>query len=112
MLLLYWGLSSSRRYLPLATSAFAIAGFYLYNLNGVGLLGPDEPRYAAIAQAMARNGDLVTPYLWGLPWFEKPPLLYWMSAAFSWLKNQPELTARLPVALLSLAFLALAAWLV
>jgi len=97
--------------LPLATSALAVSGFYLYNLSGVGLLGPDEPRYAAIGQAMARSGDLVTPYLWGVPWFEKPPLLYWMSAAFAWLGNWPELAARLPVVLLSLAFLALASWL-
>jgi 4-amino-4-deoxy-L-arabinose transferase-like glycosyltransferase len=96
----------------LATCALAITGFYLYNLDGVGLLGPDEPRYAAIGQSMARSGDLVTPYLWGNPWFEKPPLLYWMSAAFAWLGNRPELAARLPVVLLSLAFLALVSWFV
>jgi 4-amino-4-deoxy-L-arabinose transferase-like glycosyltransferase len=105
-------LSSSRRYLPLVTSALAVSGFYLYNLNGVGVLGPDEPRYAAIGQAMARTGDFVTPYLWGLPWFEKPALLYWMIAAFTRVIPSPELAARLPVALLSLAFLAVAAWLV
>jgi len=76
------------------------------------MISTDEPRYAAIGQAMARTGDLVTPVLWGSPWFEKPPLLYWMSAAFFALGLQPEVAARLPVALLSLAFLALAAWLV
>jgi len=75
------------------------------------MLLPDEPRYAAIGQAMARSGDLVTPYLWGSPWFEKPPLLYWMTAAFFAVCHQPELAARLPVALFSLAFLALASWL-
>ncbi len=111
-LLLYWGLSSSRRFLPLATCALGIAGFYLYNLGGVGMLSTDEPRYAAIGQAMAQTGDWVTPYLWGSPWFEKPPLLYWMSAVFFASGEQPELAARLPVALLSLAFLALGAWLV
>jgi 4-amino-4-deoxy-L-arabinose transferase-like glycosyltransferase len=105
-------LSSSRRYLPLATSALAIACFYLYNLNGVGMMSTDEPRYAAIGQAMARTGDWVTPYLWGSPWFEKPPLLYWMSAAFFAMGEKPEVAARLPVALLSLAFLVVAAWLV
>lgn len=110
--LLYWFLSSSRRYLPLVTSAIAIAAFYLYNLNGVGMLSTDEPRYAAISQTMARTGDLVTPYLWGSPWFEKPPLLYWMSAAFFAIGDQSETAARLPVTLLSLAFLLLAWWLV
>ncbi len=76
------------------------------------MMSTDEPRYAAIGQAMARSGNLVTPYLWGSPWFEKPPLLYWMSAAFFATGQKPEVAARLPVALLSLAFLAVAAWLV
>ena len=94
------------------TCALAIACFYLYNLSGVGMISTDEPRYAAIGQAMARTGDWVTPTLWGAPWFEKPPLLYWMSAPLFAMGWTPEVAARLPVALLSLAFLALAAWLV
>jgi 4-amino-4-deoxy-L-arabinose transferase-like glycosyltransferase len=101
-------LSLFRRYLPFATLAFAIAAFYLYQLDGVGVLGPDEPRYVAIGQAMARSGDLVTPRLWGSPWFEKPPLLYWMTAAGTACGLGQEMAARLPVALLSLTFLAVA----
>jgi 4-amino-4-deoxy-L-arabinose transferase-like glycosyltransferase len=81
---------------------------YLFHLDAVGLLGPDEPRYAAIGRAMAGNGDFITPRLWGSPWFEKPPLLYWMVAAGSATGLNPDLAARLPVALLSLAFLATA----
>ncbi len=69
------------------------------------MLSADEPRYSAIGQAMARSGDLVTPKLWGSPWFEKPPLLYWMTAAGTVLRLGPESAGRLPVALLSLAFL-------
>ena len=98
--------------MPIATCALAIVCFYLYNLGGVGVLSTDEPRYAAIGQTMARTGDWMTPMLWGSPWFEKPPLLYWMSALFFALGDKPEVAARLPVALLSLAFLALATWLV
>jgi 4-amino-4-deoxy-L-arabinose transferase-like glycosyltransferase len=99
-------LSVLRRYLPLVTLLVATAGFYLYQLDAVGVLGPDEPRYAAIGQAMAQTDDLVTPRLWGSPWFEKPPLLYWMTAAGTTAGLNPELAARLPVALLSLFFLA------
>jgi 4-amino-4-deoxy-L-arabinose transferase-like glycosyltransferase len=88
--------------------AFAIAAFYLYQLDGMGVFEPDEPRYIAVGQAMARTGDLVTPRLWGLPWFEKPPLLYWMTAAGTALGLGPEMAARLPVALLSLTFLVVA----
>jgi 4-amino-4-deoxy-L-arabinose transferase-like glycosyltransferase len=56
---------------------------------------------------MALTGDLITPKLWGAAWFEKPPLLYWMTALGTAAGLGPELSGRLPVALLSLAFLAL-----
>lgn len=54
---------------------------------------------------MAQTGDLVTPRLWGNPWFEKPPLLYWMTAIGTTFGLSPDLCGRLPVALLSLGFL-------
>ena len=56
---------------------------------------------------MARSGDWVTPRLDGSAWFEKPPLLYWMTAAGNAAGLPDEWAARLPVALLSLAFLLL-----
>src|ERR1700748_3390543 len=70
------------------------------------MIGPDAPRYAFIGGAMARSGDWITPRLWGQPWFEKPALLYWMTAAAFRLGLGTDLAPRLPVALLSLAFLA------
>ena len=106
------GLISLRRYFPMAALAIAIAVLYLYNLDGVGVLGPDEPRYAAIGRAMARTGDFVTPKLWGHAWFEKPPLLYWMTAAGTAFGLEPDLCSRLPVAFLSLLFLILCFYLV
>ena len=79
---------------------------YFFGLTRTGLLGPDEPRYAAISRAMAETGDWITPHLWGQPWFEKPALLYWMTAsAFNAGLNR-DLAPRLPVAILSVAFLA------
>ena len=57
-----------------------LGALYLADLTGMGIVGPDEPRYAAIGRAMAQTGDWVTPRLWGMPWFEKPALLYWMTA--------------------------------
>jgi 4-amino-4-deoxy-L-arabinose transferase-like glycosyltransferase len=98
-------LSRLHRLLPFATLAFAIAALYLYNLAGVGVLQTDEPRYLAIGQAMQNTRDFITPTLWGHPWFEKPPLLYWMTAAGSAGGLGPELAGRLPVAILSLLFL-------
>ena len=91
--------------------AVPLAGFlYFYGLSVTGLLGPDEPRYAAVAREMARSGDWVTPRLWGVPWFEKPPLLYWMTGAGFRLGLGPELAPRLPVAALALAFLGFYWW--
>jgi len=80
---------------------------YLLDLGGVGFLSTDEPRYASIGREMARSGDWVTPRLDGAGWFEKPPLLYWMIAAGTVARLPGEWAARLPVALLSLAFLLL-----
>lgn len=84
--------------------------FYLFGISAAGVLGPDEPRYASIGRAMAHTGDWITPRLWGAPWFEKPALLYWMTGAGFGLGLGPDLAPRLPVALLSLGFLAFFWW--
>ncbi|MDX2269816.1 MAG: hypothetical protein NW208_17070 [Bryobacter sp.] len=76
---------------------------YTYYLSEPGVLGPDEARYAAIGQEMARTGDWVTPVLWGKPWFEKPPLLYWLIAAGTRVGLPEEWAIRLPVTALALA---------
>lgn len=76
----------------------------------MGMISADEPRYADIGRAMARTNDWVTPRLWGQPWFEKPALLYWMTGASFRLGLGPDLAPRLPVALLSLAFLGFFWW--
>ena len=98
-------MSRLQRFLPFVTLALGVATLYLLDLSGVGVLQADEPRYLAIGEAMARGTDWITPKLWGGPWFEKPPLLYWMTAVGAKLGLGPELSGRLPVALLSLLFL-------
>ena len=86
---------------------------YFSNLNVIGFVGPDEPRYAWIARDMAETGDWVTPRLYGRPWFEKPPLLYWGGAIFFKLlgEGHPEVAARLPSALSALLATLALAWL-
>jgi 4-amino-4-deoxy-L-arabinose transferase-like glycosyltransferase len=85
--------------------AFSLYCLLFFGISDVGLLSADEPRYAAIGREMALSGDWVTPRLWGEPWFEKPPLLYWMIALAWKVRLVDEWAARLPVALASLAFL-------
>ncbi len=74
-------------------------------ISTFGVVGPDEPRYAAIGQEMARSHDWITPRLWGSPWFEKPALLYWTIAAAFQLGFPRDVAPRLPVACISVAFL-------
>ncbi len=79
-------------------------------LGAIGLVGPDEPRYAAIARAMAETHDWITPRLWGTPWFEKPVLYYWTAGLAMRLFGVSEFAARLPSALAGLLAVAAAAW--
>ena len=83
----------------------ALYSLLFHGLTDVAFLSADEPRYAAIGRDMAATGDWITPRLNGQPWFEKPPLLYWLTAASWTVGLRDELAARLPVALLSAAFL-------
>src|SRR5712672_308517 len=86
---------------------------YFSHLGAIGFVGPDEPRYAWIARDMAETGDWVTPRLYGKPWFEKPPFLYWGSALFFKLfgSRVPEVAARLPSAISALLATLALAWL-
>jgi 4-amino-4-deoxy-L-arabinose transferase-like glycosyltransferase len=65
---------------------FALFTFVWFASLGVrSLVDTDEGRYAVLALEMARSGDLVTPRLNGLLYFEKPPLQYWIGAlSFRW----------------------------
>jgi 4-amino-4-deoxy-L-arabinose transferase-like glycosyltransferase len=81
------------------------------HLGAIGLLGPDEPRYAWIARAMAQTGDWVTPRLYDSPWFEKPILYYWAAAIGFRLHLPSEWAARLPSALAALVAAMGIAWL-
>ena len=83
--------------------ALIVIGVCLFSgLGALGLVGPDEPRYAAIARAMAETHDWVTPRLWGAPWFEKPVLYYWAAGIAMRIFGVSEFAARLPSALAAL----------
>lgn len=56
---------------------------------------PDEARYVGIALEMMRSGDWLTPTLNGLPFFHKPPLFYWLTAASMSVFGVHEWSARL-----------------
>jgi hypothetical protein len=93
---------------PFLWLMLAIA-LFIAGSGAVGFVGPDEPRYADVARAMLQSGDYVTPRLFGSPWFEKPPLYYWLEAFFFRLGIN-ELDARLPSALSACAFIGVWFW--
>jgi 4-amino-4-deoxy-L-arabinose transferase-like glycosyltransferase len=76
--------------------AAVIYACFFHGLTNLGLVGPDEPRYAAVAMEMLESGDWVTPRLWSRPWFEKPPLYYWAAASRFQMLGVSEFTARVP----------------
>ncbi|HEV2103411.1 MAG TPA: glycosyltransferase family 39 protein [Candidatus Acidoferrum sp.] len=104
-------LSPTARLLWLVLIIATLYFCYFHNLGAIGLVGPDEPRYAWIARDMQETGDWVTPRLYGKPWFEKPPLYYWSAALSFKLFGVSEITARLPSTLFALFATLALAWL-
>jgi 4-amino-4-deoxy-L-arabinose transferase-like glycosyltransferase len=94
-------MSTVRWGLVLAGSALLAALFL--DLPGSHLVDPDESRYAEIAREMVATGDWVSPRLNGTSYWEKPPLLYWTTAASIGVLGPGDGAARLPVRLAAAA---------
>ena len=62
---------------------------------GMPLLDPDEGLYAEIAREMLTSGDWVIPHVNGLPYLEKPPLYFWLTALTFQLFGPSEWATRL-----------------
>lgn len=60
---------------------------------------PDEGRYGEIGRWMLISGDWLTPRLNGIPFFHKPPYLYWLEAISVATFGVHELSLRLVPAL-------------
>jgi 4-amino-4-deoxy-L-arabinose transferase-like glycosyltransferase len=79
----------------LCVFALAIPLAYFCTLGAFALAEPDEPRYAEIPREMIESGDWVTPRLNYVKYFEKPPLIYWLTAIDFELFGMSEFVARL-----------------
>ncbi|WP_211466022.1 ArnT family glycosyltransferase [Collimonas silvisoli] len=85
-------------------------GFVLAGLGSFGVLDNNEGLYADISREMLLSRDWrhwIIPYLNGLPYMEKPPLLYWLTALSFAVFGVSEWSARLVPALSSLACVAM-----
>jgi 4-amino-4-deoxy-L-arabinose transferase-like glycosyltransferase len=99
--------ASSRRWSPRSLAIIVIAWFIL-QIGGLftpGLLDDVDSIYIEIAREMMQRHDYVTPYINGIRFFDKPPLMYWMAAASMHLFGIHDWAGRLPLALAVLALL-------
>ena len=85
---------SGRTALRLAACLVLAAVLAFYQLGDRPLFSPAETRYALIARAMVDSGDWLQPRLNGVRYYEKPPLLYWSTAASYRLFGQTEMASR------------------
>jgi hypothetical protein len=89
------------RHLQLAVLLLVALPFLFVKL-GLPLLDPDEGLYASIAHEMLSRGDWVIPHVNGLPYLEKPPLYFWLTAGTFWLFGASEWAVRIWSALATL----------
>jgi 4-amino-4-deoxy-L-arabinose transferase-like glycosyltransferase len=82
---------------------------YLTGLGRPALWEPDEGRYAEIAREMVVSHDYITPRNNFVRYFEKPPLVYWLTAAALKVFGQNEFAVRLQAAIASVGQVAIVA---
>ena len=73
----------------------------LLTLGAYPVMDSTESRYAEIARKMLETGHWLMPqFAYGVPFWGKPPLSTWLSAASMWALGVNEFAARLPSLLL------------
>lgn len=80
----------------------AAAALFLMGLGRLPLFGRDEALYAEAGREMLAGGDWITPRVNGAPFFEKPPLYYWLAAISYRALGASPFAARLPAALMAI----------
>lgn len=99
--------------IPLWLVWLAAFGFVFIGLGSTGILDNNEGLSAEIPREMLASHDWrhwVIPHLNGLPYMEKPPLLYWLTALSFAVFGESEWSARAVPAWSSLACVAMLLW--
>jgi 4-amino-4-deoxy-L-arabinose transferase-like glycosyltransferase len=100
-------LGGGRSRILLALPVLLSAAVYVPTAAQRAVLDVDEALYIRAAQEMLDRGDFVTPFVDGVRFLDKPPLLYWLLALGFRLFGPSELVAHLPPALAVIATTAL-----
>ena len=83
----------------------------LVGMAAVPLMDSTEARYGEIGRKMVELNDWITPWFdYGVPYWGKPPLSFWVTAISFKLFGVNEFTARLPHLLIALAIVGLVGW--
>jgi 4-amino-4-deoxy-L-arabinose transferase-like glycosyltransferase len=88
--------------------AVILLAWFILQIGGLftpGLLDDVDSIYIEVAREMMQRHDYVTPYIDGVRFFDKPPLMYWMAAGSMRLFGIHDWAARIPLALFVLALL-------
>lgn len=88
--------------------AFIVLAWLLLHIGCLftpGLLDDVDSVYLEIAREMLQRHDYVTPYIDGIRFFDKPPLMYWLAAGSMRIFGVHDWAGRLPLAVLTLGLL-------
>lgn len=100
-----------RPYWILAGALLLVLLIRLLTLDAYPLTDTTEARYGEMVRKMVELRDWVTPwYDYNVPFWGKPPLAFWLSAASAEALGMSEFSLRLPSLLLGIAMLALTGW--
>src|SRR3569623_579943 len=80
-----------------------VLGFFV-NLHSVPLFDLDEGACSEATREMLLRADFISPYLIGVPRFDKPAFIHWLQAASVTLLGWNEFALRLPSALAATAW--------
>lgn len=96
-----------KRFTPFILLAIVCGTLFFWRLGSVPLIGLDEGLYAGCAREMAASGNFIVPTIESEPFFDKPPLCYWLQAACMRFLGVNSYAVRLPsaIAALMLVFL-------
>ncbi len=98
-----------QRHLLLCLAGLSLLFFMMGN-SLLPITDPVESNYALTAKEMVLSGDWISPQIYGVFWYDKPIVIYWLlSAAYS-LFGFTDFASRLPSAIFGTASVVLLAW--
>src|SRR4051812_15610283 len=75
----------------------------MINVTRLPILDRDEGIHAEVVRELLHGGDWITLHLMQAPWYDKPPLMFWLGG-FCWrIFSSPEFALRLAPALFGAA---------